>query len=409
MDSIWKDKLKSETAAEAAKGLKKKDYKGSFEEIKEVEEEYIYASNILSHDNTERLLSNNSSIFLKDKTNDSTHKPTKIDIDDVKLGGNGPRNVLPLNEMNIAHAIHKIASNSVTSNSTAPPPSNSWPERQLKEMPGSDENHCRRQNLKVMNTVTSIEVISDFVNPQSNVKAKDSANFKCSPIKPITPKYKQKKEKPSLDDKMVNNFNATAFRASYSPKAHHEVTKSLKKLKKTGKVQSHSELVESLDDLDFQAYCKDRIISTLLEPKMLKKFTSSKDLSQHFESDLPANSKNQSDTRVNFFSFHSKQNNTESNRQEQNCNSFSKNLKFSINGASDSKIQRLIHGKKLISHSKRPSVKCGTSSEALNFSRKSEEKGKRPTGSSGGSFSRVVNSIKRPSLKSPHRMSDCRF
>jgi hypothetical protein len=302
-----------------------------------------------------------------------------------------------------------MASNSTNSHSTTPPPTNSWPERQSREVPINDENNIRRQNLKVMNTVTSVEVLSEFVKHHPKAKVRNSASLQNSSLKPITPKHKQRKDKPSLDEKLMTDLNHPNYRISYSPKAHQEATKSSKRLKKSGRVQSHSELVESLDDLDFQAYCKDRIMSTLIEPKALKKFTSSKDLSQHFDIDLPSNSKPQGDTRVNFFSFHSKQNNNNDSQQDQSCNNFPKNLKFSINGASDSKIQRMIHGNKLIGQNKRPSVKCGTSSDALNFSRKSEEKGKRPTGTTGGSFSKVVSSVKRPSLKSPHRITDCRF
>jgi len=329
--------------------------------------------------------------------------------DNKKVGGSSSHNILPLNEMNIANAMHKIVTNSINSNSTVPPPSNSWPERNLGGLQGSDENNCRRQNLKIMNTVTSVEMVSDYINKPAPVKHKESANLHGSPAKPITPKHKQRKDKPSLDDKILTDLNQSPFKVSYSPNTQKNITKSSKRPRKSGKIQSHSELIESIDDLDFQSYCRDRILSTLMEPKALKKFTSSKDLSHNFDSDMPLNSKNQSETKVNFFSFHSKQTNNESIKQDQVCGNFSKNLKFSINGASDTKIQRMIHGNNLIAHSKRPSVKCRTSSDALNFARKSEEKAKRPTVSSGGSFSRVVNAIKRPSLKSPHRISDGRF
>jgi hypothetical protein len=54
---IWKDKVKTDKLSETIQNAYCEMFRGTFDEIKELDEEYIYASGIHSGDNTDRLLS----------------------------------------------------------------------------------------------------------------------------------------------------------------------------------------------------------------------------------------------------------------------------------------------------------------------------------------------------------------
>ena len=394
---MWKDKIRAEHLAEEREPRRPEaKEKVSFEEIKELEEEYIYASGIISVDNTDRMLSNTSSLLGRD-----------LNEKDGRLSS-------------AKRSIKEVGKRKSDNLGQEEPPSDIGPHSfggQLSRMYFKTEEKLRADGTHTEPALLERAVLRrSFGQPTSpdapdqNLSSKENAENRHSPgnsptqagragyhLKKLYGKTKSGKTHGTQDNR----------RKSLSPERRSpsdpKLTKARRDIKKA---KSQSEFLDSFENSEFKPAHKQAPHDQPRQgPKILKKVVSNKNLGLRSPEIKTRALAQPADTKVNFFSQHSKTSSYANLRQDSGS-SFCKNLKVSFSGYTDARPKGQITGKKLLVSGQKQGENSGLGADLVSFSKRSEEQQKKGRPTHSGSISRPVEPFKGLSFKSPSKLKN---
>ncbi len=380
----------------------KETAKSSFQEIKEVDEEYLYSSGIQSSDNTDRLLTDNPSAFLKQYSNSNSNKklqkkmPTEANTQNIsfpiinpKFGGYSSMNEIEKNLNN-----------------------EEWYKSEKKFEISNDQ-----QVYLAVNNKFSIEAnpknLSPFVTstPRENFE-KENGLYQNKQIASLTIHSQQAKDSP-LNNPYSSQTSKNILSDHYKMFSNHNTTQNTPDADSLAKkVDSNPRLfLKEKKSVDYTKQARNSNTSTEFtsstgkNTKMLKKFVSNKDLSSGVVKEIPEfDTHTCREAKKNYSSFYSQNTSKTTPHPNQNTsNGFAcRNQKSSASNDNESKFKKK-QEHSLLKTNALPFQRQSSVSEVSGFFRKSEDRIKTKIISQNSTFNNLIQNLKRGSLKSPKK------
>ncbi len=394
VENVWRDRLKAVTSGEGGPA----PFRGSIEEIREVDEEYIYSSEMQSSETTERLLNENPSAFLKPfSLNGSEKKGKTASLESNVLGSE--KSPMPVQKARVG----TFASLTEIINSVP------------SLLPNGLENRDPKSNIATPNTKAADDILgtsSKQLFPlTSNCKEKENDENMNEDNRVDTPSGNHQYERMDLPMELRNTCSNPH---NHTPEAYSTVQSSVKYL---SPINTQLENIRKKHESNNKLFGQGRASPETAKPssklslenheKPFKKFTSSKELHPGNPRELlTTQHRNSRDQLRNNSGFHS-QSSFKHNPHMPFGNHFgSPSYQFAHKGSNDFEANRKQASlkPKTLKTVASPLRPLPSNSELLNLTRKWEDKIVARIGSQSVTFNQLVQNLKKSGLKSPRKL-----
>jgi len=392
---VWRDRLRVETSGETGTP----QFRGSIEEIREVDEEYIYSSEMQSSENTERLLNENPSAFLKPFSLHSSDKKYKT----ASLEANillSEKSSVPLLQTrggtfaSLADIISSVPS----------------------MRPNGSENRDPKSNVTTPNTKaidenlgTSSKQLQPLTSNYKENTVDENANNENRLETPSEDIHQEKIETPIEFKKFSSNI------PKHITEAYSTVQTNVKFL---SPINSQLEHIRKKHESNYRLFGQGRAspetantkskTSPEKAEKQLKKFTSTKELHPgNCKEPLVIQPRNSRDQLRNHSSIHSHSSLKANPLLPPTSQLGSTSSQFNARVSQEQEINRKqqMQKPKIPKTVASPLQPLPSNSEGPNISRKSEDKIITRVGNQSVTFNQLIQNLKKSSIKSPHKLT----